>query len=165
MLKSANLYVRCLSSILPTRHATMPPCHHAMHWRALASCRAFTRGWLAHPLPHHVQRISCLYPMARAAYTKIFGDENTVCIELPLKHQEVYRFTYFPEFPGPLVSRDRSARLQVSANKTRVETRRSQSLNRVSERMSYIHLDEVNYGCNKYGGTERRRKTLTPSIV
>ena len=119
MLKSANLYVRCLSSILPTRHATMPPCHHAMHWRALALCRAFTRGWLAHPLPRHVQRISCLYPMARAAYTKIFGDENTVCIELPLKHQEVYRFTYFPEFPGPLVSRDRSARLRVSANKTR----------------------------------------------
>ncbi|KAG8218060.1 hypothetical protein J3R82DRAFT_6267 [Butyriboletus roseoflavus] len=40
--------------------------------------------------------------MARAALTKIFRDENTVCIELPLKHQEVYRFTYFPEFPGPL---------------------------------------------------------------
>jgi len=113
MLKSANLYVRCLSSTLPTRHATMPCIG------TLASCHAFTRGWLAHPLPRHMQPISCLYPMVRAAYTKIFGDENMVCIKLPLKHQEVYRFTYFPEFPGPLVSRNHSARLRLSANKTR----------------------------------------------
>jgi len=113
MLKSANLYVRCLSLILPTPHATMPCIG------ALPSCHAFMRGWLAHPLPCHMQPISCLYPMARAAYTKIFGDENMVCIELPLKHQEVYRFTYFPEFPGPLVSRNRLARLRLLANKTR----------------------------------------------
>ncbi|KAG8217045.1 hypothetical protein J3R82DRAFT_5036 [Butyriboletus roseoflavus] len=40
--------------------------------------------------------------MVRAALTKFFRDENMICIELPLKHQEVYCFTYFPEFPGPL---------------------------------------------------------------
>ena len=30
--------------------------------------------------------------------------ENKISLELPLKHPEVYRVTYMPEFPGPLVS-------------------------------------------------------------
>ena len=30
--------------------------------------------------------------------------ENTITLELPLKYPEVYRVTYTPEFPGPLVS-------------------------------------------------------------
>ncbi|KAH7890942.1 hypothetical protein F5I97DRAFT_109108 [Phlebopus sp. FC_14] len=28
--------------------------------------------------------------------------DNKICIEVPLKHQEIYRFTYLPEFPGPV---------------------------------------------------------------
>lgn len=30
--------------------------------------------------------------------------ENKISLELPLKYPEVYRVTYTPEFPGPLVS-------------------------------------------------------------
>jgi hypothetical protein len=30
--------------------------------------------------------------------------ENKITLELPLKYPEVYRVTYTPEFPGPLVS-------------------------------------------------------------
>ena len=29
--------------------------------------------------------------------------QNKVVIQLPLKHQEIYRFTHNPEFLGPLV--------------------------------------------------------------
>jgi hypothetical protein len=28
---------------------------------------------------------------------------NKVVLEIPLKYDEIYRFTYSPEFPGPLV--------------------------------------------------------------
>jgi hypothetical protein len=40
--------------------------------------------------------------MNNAALSKFL--ENKIALELPLKHPEVYRVTYTPEFPGPLVS-------------------------------------------------------------
>lgn len=30
--------------------------------------------------------------------------DNKISLELPLKYPEVYRVTYTPDFPGPLVS-------------------------------------------------------------
>jgi hypothetical protein len=36
-------------------------------------------------------------------HTLVVLFENELVLEIPLKHDEIYQFTYNPEFPGPLV--------------------------------------------------------------